>query len=142
MATRSLAERFCRAQQASLVWKRGLSRDCELARNAGGLCQAWPRGWLASTDPQVHFTGQDAVAPGVVNQTQFSVAKGEDNGLFLAAVEMQALKSLQRAKRSADNPGVRKIELHNLIAGNCAGVRDVHGYSYGMIGGEASGIDA
>ena len=64
MATRFLAERFCRAQQASLVWKRGLSRDCELARHAGGLCQAWPRGWLASTDPQVHFTGQNAVALG------------------------------------------------------------------------------
>ena len=142
MVTRSLAERFCRAQQASLVWKRGLSRDCELARHAGGFWQAWPRGWLAPTDPQVHFTRQDAVAPGVVNQAQFSVAKREGNGPFLAAVEMQALKSLERAKGSADNPGVRKIELHNFIAGNCAGVRNVHGYSYGMIGGEAGGIDA
>ena len=107
MATRSLAERSCRAQQARLVGKRGLARDCELARHAGGLWQAWPRGWLASTDPQVHSTRQVAVAPGVVNQAQFSVAKREGNGLFLAAVEMQALKSLQRAKRSADNPGVR-----------------------------------
>jgi hypothetical protein len=142
MATRILAERFCRAQQASLVWKRGLSCDRELAKHAGGLRQAWPRGWLASTNPQVYCTGQNAVAPGVVNQAQFSIAKREGNGLLLAAVEMQALKSLQCAKRSAGNPRARKVELHNLIAGNCAGVRNVRGYSYGIIDGEARDIDA
>lgn len=95
-------------------------RDAEFCRDSFGCRLARTSNGLASANPNLHRTGDDAANTFVVDGGQVAVVKRECDGLRSRCGEVDALESSERADRRAIDAGMREKKLNDFVPGNGA----------------------
>jgi hypothetical protein len=80
---------------------------------------------LPRTNPHFHFARYDTALSGLVHYTQIAIAQGERDRLF-PAIQMNALKALQRTQRRSGKSSMSQIQFHHFISGHHASIRNFH----------------
>ena len=83
---------------------------------------------LAAADPDFEGSGRDAAIAIFIHDAEIAGAQREADCFFLAAIEMHAAKSCERADGRSGEVGVSHVDLHDFVAGNAARVLHFRAY--------------
>src|SRR5437016_3802888 len=108
---------------ASLKWV-----DRIIVLNRGVIEEQGSHDRLSSPNPHLDFTRNDPAHAVCINDAQITVTQGEFYGFRRTCLQVNALKSRQRANRCALSARVREVNLNHFVARNFSGVRDARGY--------------
>src|SRR6267154_416084 len=123
-----------RLRRTSFSFRQTCARgDRECRASALGLRLAGASDWLTAADPNIHGARDNPAGACLVDDAQIAVMQSELHGFGGSGIEMDALEPSQRAKGSALDAGMRKIQLHYFIAGHGTGVRNANGCGYRAI---------